>query len=198
MLQDKRILKTKKNLKSSLIKILSEKPFEKTTVKEICKEAKTTRMTFYTHYNDKYDLLDAISEDIIKKAQDEYHRLQSENNKNKDSIISYCNFLDSILNTYYNNLEFFSQISSYKNPYLNLSFSKYLTKYLEIHARKRSDTLKPKYSFKQIAGFLCSGILEFINQSNIEKCSPEKVRKDVKNILKGILDNEILIENTIK
>ena len=107
MLQDKRILKTKKNLKSSLIKILSEKPFEKTTVKEICKKAKTTRMTFYTHYDDKYDLLDAISEDIIKKAQNEYHRLQNENNKNKDSIISYCNFLDSILNTCYNNLEFF-------------------------------------------------------------------------------------------
>lgn len=198
MAQDKRILKTQKNLKLSLIKILSEKPFEKITVKEICKEAKTTRMTFYTHYNDKYDLLDAISEDIIKKAQNEYHKLQNENNQSKDSIISYCNFWDSILNTCYNNLDFFSQISSYKNPYLNLSFSKYLTKYLEIHARKRSDTLKPRYSFKKISGFLCSGILKFINQSNIEKCPPEKVQKDVKNILKGILDNEILTKNTVK
>lgn len=198
MTQDKRILRTKKSLKSALIKILSQKPFEKITVKEICKNAKTTRMTFYTHYNDKYDLLDDISKDIIKKAQDEYHKLQNENNQNKNSIISYCNFLDSILNTCYNNLEFFSQISSYKNPYLNLSFSKSLNKYLEIHAKKRSDTLKPKYSFKKISGFLCSGLLEFINQSNIEKSPPEKVKSDVKNILRGILDNEILTKNTIK
>ena len=178
--------------------MLSVKSFEQITVKELCEISNTSRITFYTHYSDKYDLMDDISEDMIKMAQAEYQDLQKKNNPSKDSVISYCNFLDSILNTYYNNLEFFSQISSYKNPYLNLSFSKYLTKYLEIHAKKRSDTLRPKYSLKQIAGFLCSGLLEFINQSNIEKCSPEKVRKDVKTILKGILDNEILTENTMK
>lgn len=198
MQEDKRVLKTKKNLKQTLIQMLSKKPFEKISVKEICENSQTSRITFYTHYEDKYDLVDDISKDMIKMAQDEYHRLQDENNAKRDSITSYCNFLDCILNTYYNNLQLFSHTVPHENPYLNYSFYKYILKYLEIHAQKRSNALKPKYGLKKTAAFLCYGFLEFINESNVEKTPPEKVREEVRELLKNILKSEILTENAAK
>ena len=56
MAEDRRILKTKKNLKRTLIELLSQKAFEQISVKELCETAQTSRITFYTHYNDKYHM----------------------------------------------------------------------------------------------------------------------------------------------
>ena len=53
MNEDKRILKTKKNLKNTLLELLNEKAFEQITVKEICERSATSRITFYTHFADK-------------------------------------------------------------------------------------------------------------------------------------------------
>lgn len=195
MIEDKRIVKTKNNLKQTLMAMLSKKSFEQITVKELCDTSNTSRITFYTHYRDKYDLIDDISKDMIKIAQDEYKRLQEENNFCKDPISSYCNFLDCILDMYYKNLQFFSHTSPYENPYLNFSFYRYMLKYLEIHTQKRSEKLKPKYSNKKIAAFLCYGLWGFINESQAEQCSVEKVKRETRKILKDIMKSEILTEN---
>ena len=53
---DIRIVKTKRHLKQALVKMLEDTPFEKLTVAELCRRAETSRITFYTHYDDKYDL----------------------------------------------------------------------------------------------------------------------------------------------
>lgn len=195
MKEDKRILKTKKNLKDTFIDMLSSKSFEQITIKELCNVSRTSRITFYTHYSDKYDLMDDISKDMIKEAQEEYQKLQKANNPSKDSVQSYCNFLDCILNIYYKNIKFFSHTSNNENPYLNFSFYKYILKYLEIHTQKRSNFLKPKYSIKKICSFLCYGLWGFINESHVEGYSVETVRKEIRKILRDILRCEILTDN---
>lgn len=195
MSEDKRILKTKTNLKQNLMKMLYKKSFEQITVKELCDVSNTSRVTFYTHYRDKYELVDDISKDMIKIAQDEYNRLQEENNFQRDPISSYCNFLDCILNMYYENFEFFSHTSPHENPYLNFSFYRYILQYLEVHTRKRSAALKPKYNVKNVAAFLCYGLWGFINESRAENSSPEQVRRETRKILEGILKSQILTEN---
>lgn len=195
MREDKRVLKTKKNLKNTFIELLLSKPFDKVTIKELCEASNTSRITFYAHYKDKYDLIEDISKDLVESAKIEYQKLQGENNADKNPIKSYCNFLDCILNVYYDNFEFFSHISSYENPYLNFSLYEYVLKYLKIHTEKRSNFLKPKYSLRKIAGFLCHGFFGFIKESNKEYNSKEIVRKELKIILKKILENEVLTEN---
>lgn len=195
MKEDKRVLKTKKNLKNTFISLLLSKPFDRVTIKELCEASDTSRITFYAHYKDKYDLVEDISKDMVEVAKLEYQRLQSENNADKDPIKSYCNFLDCVLNVYYDNFEFFSHISSYENPYLNFSLYEYILKYLKIHTQKRSEFLKPKYSLRKIAGFLCYGCLGFIKESNEEHNSKEIVREELKSILKKILESEVLTRN---
>ena len=64
-MEDRRIIKTKKTIKSTLIGILQEMPFEKITVTEICSRGIISRITFYTHYEDKYVLAEELFSDYI-------------------------------------------------------------------------------------------------------------------------------------
>lgn len=61
---DLRIIKTKKLLYEALMTLLKERPFENLKVSDICEKALINRSTFYAHYSDKYDLLDAFIKDI--------------------------------------------------------------------------------------------------------------------------------------
>lgn len=62
---DRRVKYTKMVIKDSFIKFLQDKPISKITVKEICEEADINRATFYSHYQDQYDLLRQIEDEII-------------------------------------------------------------------------------------------------------------------------------------
>ncbi len=60
MKEDLRIKRTHKLLSEALITLMSEKPFEKITVVDICERAMVHRATFYSHFADKYELLKFI------------------------------------------------------------------------------------------------------------------------------------------
>lgn len=62
---DRRIRYTKKVIRESLIQLLSQKPITEITVKEICNVADINRSTFYAHYQDPYDLMRAIKQEVI-------------------------------------------------------------------------------------------------------------------------------------
>lgn len=61
---DLRIIKTKKSLYESLLDLMKEKPFEELKVSDICENALVNRSTFYSHFDDKYDLLDSLICDL--------------------------------------------------------------------------------------------------------------------------------------
>lgn len=61
---DLRILKTKKNIYESFLTLLSQKTFEEIKVSEICELAMTNRSTFYSHFEDKYMLLNEFINDL--------------------------------------------------------------------------------------------------------------------------------------
>ena len=62
---DTRVQYTKAVLKKALLAILTEKPVNRVTVKEVCDKAKINRGTFYLHYSSPYDLLKEIENDFI-------------------------------------------------------------------------------------------------------------------------------------
>lgn len=196
MLEDKRIKKTKKYLKQTLMDLLTQKTFDQITVKEICDKSEISRVTFYTHYNDKYDLVEDIAKDMIKIAKDEYYRLQEKNNPTKDYIVGYCNLLDCILTMYYENINFFSHTNVNENPYLNFAFYKYVLDHVKTHAQKKSVALKLKYDAKKIAGFLCYGVWGFINEKGPNETMSD-LRRELREILEGILRAEILTKNIL-
>lgn len=62
--KDLRVIKTKNLLFNTLVTLMSNTSFEKIKVSDICNDALINRSTFYAHYNDKYELLVDLIEDL--------------------------------------------------------------------------------------------------------------------------------------
>lgn len=108
--EDLRIRKTKANLYKGLISMLEEKPFEEIKVTDICQIALVNRSTFYDHFNDKYELLTSLIDDIKKEVKE---NLKVE--KEVTSVKDYCLELIKELMEYLDkNLDLYSKISILK------------------------------------------------------------------------------------
>ena len=53
-------------LRESLVELLQQRPIDKISVKSLCEAADINRSTFYSHYNDQYDLLQQIQAEVLK------------------------------------------------------------------------------------------------------------------------------------
>ncbi len=62
---DLRIERTRKCIRNAFIELRKTKPIEKITIKELAALASINKATFYSHYNDIYDLSEQIENEII-------------------------------------------------------------------------------------------------------------------------------------
>lgn len=67
---DLRVLKTRKNIRTSFINLLLVKNFKDITIQNIIDEALIGRSTFYDHYFDKYDLLNQLVNEVLVDFKD--------------------------------------------------------------------------------------------------------------------------------
>ena len=58
---------TKRKLRSGLITLLSEKPLNEISVKELTDSVDVNRGTFYFHYSDIYDMLSKIEDEVFER-----------------------------------------------------------------------------------------------------------------------------------
>lgn len=63
--QDKRVIKTRKNIRETFLSLLKETPFDKITVTQIADSAMIGKTTFYLHYSDKYELAEECIRDFL-------------------------------------------------------------------------------------------------------------------------------------
>lgn len=69
--------KTKQEIQKAFLQILENESFESITVGDITKQAKINRGTFYLHYQDKFDLLDQIEQQLFADLGRHIDELQS-------------------------------------------------------------------------------------------------------------------------
>lgn len=91
---------TKKAIEASLKNLLLKKPFDKITINDIAEDCGISRMTFYYHFKDIYDLVEWACEEDAKKileGKDDYKtwtqgflNLFEEVLKNKPFILNVC------------------------------------------------------------------------------------------------------------
>ena len=72
---DRRVQKTRQLLQDALVGLISEKGFEAITIQEILDRANVGRSTFYTHFENKYELLHSYFE--------EFHHLFEQHNSHR-------------------------------------------------------------------------------------------------------------------
>ncbi|WP_439873507.1 TetR/AcrR family transcriptional regulator [Bacillus mycoides] len=63
---DLRVIKTQRAIKNTFIQLIEEVGFEKVNVRKLIERAEVNRSTFYLHYQDKYDLLNKIEDELLE------------------------------------------------------------------------------------------------------------------------------------
>lgn len=82
MKTDARVRYTRMVIRQNFFQLLKEKPVSKITVKELCERCEINRATFYKHYQDPFDLLEKIEEEMLSHlqetlAQQEYQNIKA-------------------------------------------------------------------------------------------------------------------------
>lgn len=63
--QDMRTVKTRAALSAALMDLMDKEPFDEIKVVDICERAQVHRTTFYKHFEDKYQLLSFVIDEVI-------------------------------------------------------------------------------------------------------------------------------------
>ena len=67
---DRRVRKTRRQLREGLARLLEEKSIRDIKVKELVEEVDINRSTFYLHYSDIYDMLKQLEEELFQEIQE--------------------------------------------------------------------------------------------------------------------------------
>ena len=66
---DRRVRRTRKQLRECLVTLLKQKKVQDITVRELTELADLNRGTFYLHYKDVFDLMDQIKNELIEEVE---------------------------------------------------------------------------------------------------------------------------------
>ena len=70
---DRRVRKTRAQLRQGLAELLKEKSLKEITVKELVEKVDINRSTFYLHYADIYDMMEKIENELTGDIEDLIH-----------------------------------------------------------------------------------------------------------------------------
>lgn len=197
-MEDLRIQKTRKALKQALIHLLAEKKFEKISVTDICKESGISRITFYTHYDHKYNLVQEIFNDFVTLGRTMFQTKKSTSKQylNYSNDIQNCLiYVDCFTEIVLANPQFFSPIFSGDNPYLHSVMTTVLLDSVERFVIKQEKNCKLKYSPRLVAGFVIYGLSGLGKECLAEGKSKEQIVKEAKQLLIDLFEKSIFFEN---
>lgn len=98
---DRRVIRTKKEIRHSFFELLKEKPINKITVSDIIRKADINRSTFYFYYDDIYDMIEQINNDIFEAFNNEIVSTAYDFTKYED----YRSYIERYLNFCKDNIE---------------------------------------------------------------------------------------------
>ena len=73
--EDRRVRKTKKQLRGALTSLLLEKDISRITVRDVAELADVNRGTFYAHYSDVHDLLGQLESELMEHLEEQFIRI---------------------------------------------------------------------------------------------------------------------------
>ena len=183
---DLRIVKTRTNIKNSLIDLLAEKNVSKITVTELAEKAMINRKTFYRHYHTVQDVVDDINYDIVndvishaKKSDRDGNNLVNQLNFIGISIVENKEQINKILK---NSPEVFGSGRSVE----------LLKRFIEVSIRPVLN-FKNETKLKYLVEFVVSGFISVYvrwfndgcqrvrSRSIVRICSPEKLINSFSN-----------------
>ena len=153
--EDRRVRKTKKQLRSALTTLLLEKDIGRITVRDVADLADVNRGTFYAHYNDVYDLLHQLEDDLLARLDEvgSRHDARSFDGKNFTYLIDIFKLAGEYSDIFYT-LYCRSGDSEFPDKIFNRLKYQYLFEFLTIYAGGESDKLD--YCASAIVSAMCT------------------------------------------
>ena len=189
---DKRIDKTKKALKDTMRRLLRMKPFSSITVTELCKDADTSRITFYSHYDDKNALMDEMVRDMVSDAVDRFLRLQKDLPAEGDPGKAAENIVDAMIDSLEQNNELFVGLDPKDGDYVYNAFYSQMLPAVEHFLDLTVSGRKSRGELRRYAVFLCSGLRDFLKECRSQGMSAPAMRQNGKQLasasLRAVLD----------
>lgn len=178
-----RIKETEKLLEDSLGALLEEKSFEEIRVMDICSKAKIHRSTFYTYFNDKYELLKSRLDKYEAKFLEFLRKYKIEGRL----VDSHVDIMSEILKYFYFNKKYLKII--FQNNREG-SIIKILQKYLEAYIIEGVKDMKQINSNKpfmvEIMGSFYSGaFISVIGEWILKDCyiTPDELAQYISDII---------------
>ena len=181
---DRRVRKTRKQLRECLITLLKEKKVQDITVRELTDMADLNRGTFYLHYKDVFDLLEKTEAEL----QEDFNQLVCKHDavdlKQRPSVI-----FNEIYSLVYDNADLI-EILLGENGDLNfvnrlklLIREKCLKDWMEVFRSGNAAAFDAFFSFI-VSG--CIGLVQYWLQTGLKE-TPEQMAKLTEHIItKGI------------
>jgi AcrR family transcriptional regulator len=194
--EDIRTTRTKKALKKAISKLMLDESIEDISVTDICKEAKINRVTFYTHYQDKHELLYELLHDIadLIDRENQIYYLQ---NKVGDYIKDYTNTIShSIYKICVENKKIIRSLSKQENTVLITMIEEIIVKEGLKTIDKLNENIKCKFPPKFIIKFLLGGFNKLIFEYAITEndLSEEEFFEYFDNLFYSLLSNKIFFD----
>ena len=170
-----RIRKTKANLYRALLQLMEEKTFEDIKVIDICKTSMINRSTFYDHFNDKYELLASLIEDL-KTELVEHLDVEIEVNSVKEY---YIELLKLLLDYIDKNISTYSSIAIIKKNNNSIAFDMMFDASLEAVTKRLKEHYinKSNIPIEVIALFYVSGVTKICTEAikDTKEFDPKKI-----------------------
>ncbi|MFF2176618.1 TetR/AcrR family transcriptional regulator [Lysinibacillus sp. NPDC058147] len=189
---DRRIIRTKNEIKQAFFSLLSEKNFEAITVRDITDRANINRGTFYLHYVDKYNLLEQYENEIFEKFNvilDETTNLELDVNQFLDERLP---VMIRILHVFYEEADFLKLILGPNgDPFFHEKMRQFFVRYFNTFLVNRIDKSKWRFPIELILAYNSNAILGVITywlQHDTQQLPEEIATMLMETMLKGTFE----------
>ncbi|MGE7926552.1 TetR/AcrR family transcriptional regulator [Lysinibacillus xylanilyticus] len=189
---DRRIIRTKNEIKQAFFSLLSEKNFEAITVRDITELANINRGTFYLHYVDKYNLLEQYENEIFEKFNailDATTNLDLDINQFKQERLP---VMVQILQVFYEEADFLKLILGPNgDPYFHEKMRQFFVRYFNAYLGNRTDKSKWRFPIELTLAYNSNAILGVITywlQHDMQQSPEEIATMLIETILKGTFE----------
>lgn len=154
---DRRVRKTKSQLRAGLAQLMQEKNIREITVKELVEKVDINRSTFYLHYSDIQGMLQEIEDEILKEMERALYRYPMET-EGKNSIYFFMKEMFHILEE---NREIACALVG---PHGDIAFIRRIEAFLEQYSQQIGKDIFPEKlsEVKYFYSFCWNGCLGFI------------------------------------
>lgn len=84
--------KTKQVIEDAMVQLLAEQPFDQITTVKLAETAGISRSSFYTHYKDKYDMIDHYQSNLFGTLEDIFQKHAYNKQQTIFDIFEYLQF----------------------------------------------------------------------------------------------------------